>query len=376
MEYKQDCRWFSGYKPCKFKRSCVDCPNYSKPQSRIAIVSLEAMGAVLRSTCLLPPIKSHFPDSHITWITMPACKPLLAGNPYIDRIIPLSASTLTLVELMEFTHLFAVDKSAEAGALATKVKADDKRGFGVDKNGIIVPLNQEAEYQYQLGLDDELKFFINQKPETQQITESMGLPWERAEYILELNKEEQAQVKKQRHGWLSELGLPDSTPIIGYNTGCSKLFPYKKFTVSKAIDLVTEWRRNFPESPISLFGGPEDTDRQAEIKEHFVNDPFVINTPTTNGLRNGVLSMATSNLVFSGCSLGMHIAIGLKIPTIAWFGVSCIQEIDLYDRGIKIQSEVSCSPCWKKSCSMDVKCFNSVPLEKIISATSQLLKEP
>src|SRR4051812_33088228 len=81
MVYHVDCRWFSGYNPCQFKRECMDCPHYSPPTESIAILSLEAMGAVLRTTCLLPAIKRRYPQSHITWITLKNTKPLLEQNP-------------------------------------------------------------------------------------------------------------------------------------------------------------------------------------------------------------------------------------------------------------------------------------------------------
>ena len=74
--YLKDCRLFTGYKPCRYKRSCQDCPHYDPVKSRIAILSLEAMGAVLRSTCLLEPIKRKFPNSHISWFTLKASRPL------------------------------------------------------------------------------------------------------------------------------------------------------------------------------------------------------------------------------------------------------------------------------------------------------------
>src|SRR6476469_2747044 len=87
MGYKFDCRLFNGYKPCRYKRSCDACPHYDPLGERIALLSLEAMGAVLRSTCLLPAIKRTYPRSHITWITLKNTKALLDHNPYVDRIL-------------------------------------------------------------------------------------------------------------------------------------------------------------------------------------------------------------------------------------------------------------------------------------------------
>ena len=157
-------------------------------------MSLEALGAVLRSTCLLPAIKREWPGCHVTWITYPNAKALLDNNQAIDRLLVVDPTTQAVLEHLKFDVLLAVDKSIEAGALAERIQATDKRGFGLDGNGVIRPLNAEANYQYDVGLSDELKFFINQKAETQQITESMALKWQRDPYGLDLRDHEIAEV--------------------------------------------------------------------------------------------------------------------------------------------------------------------------------------
>lgn len=368
-EYHEDCRLFTGYKPCRHKRKCAGCPHYDPVRVRLAVVSLEAMGAVLRSTCLLPPLQRAFPGAHITWITLARNRPLLGDNPLIDRLITVCAESSQLLRHLEFDHIFGVDKSLAAGALVESMQAADKRGFGLSPAGVIRPLNDAAHYQYQVGLDDDLKFFTNTKPETQQLTESMGLVWERDPYVLHLTVDEVAEVARRR-----KLIAPADERIIGYNTGCSDAFPYKRFTVERAIEVVRAWRAAFPEAVVALLGGPEDTERQRAIKAAFADDARVYNTPTEDGLRSGILWMDTADLVFSGCSLGMHIAIALRKPVIAWFGVSCAQEVDLYGRGEKLEADVSCNPCWRRHCNNEPKCYDQVAPERIVAATERLLR--
>ncbi len=371
--YNTDCFWFTGYKPCQFKRPCPKCPHYKPVGKRIVIVSLDAMGAVLRSTCLLEPILRKHPDAHITWITLPGCKALLAHNPHIHRLLTVEAATLATLLFLQFDILYAVDKSIEAGALAEQIHAKEKWGFGLYPTGVIRPFSKEATYGYQIGLDDQLKFYQNQQSETQIITEAMGLEWKRDSYVLTLLAEEKAEVQRRRAQLAAALPTPPAG-FLGYNTGCSLLFSYKRFTVERAIAMIASWRKRFPSHAVVLLGGREDTERQRLMKAAFSEDPYVINTPTEEGLRSGILWMDTSDVVFSGCSLGMHIAIGLKKQVVAWFGVSCIQEIDLYDRGVKIQSPVVCSPCWKKTCDNEPKCYDVVPLLEIENAVQTCLQ--
>ena len=117
---------------------------------------------------------------------------------------------------------------------------------------------------------------------------------------------------------------------------------------------------------IVLFGGPEDTERNREIYSHFVGK--IINTPTNEGVRKGACYENIADIVITGDSFGMHLAIALKKWIIVWFGVSCWSEIELYNRGVKLYLEdLFCSPCWKKSCPYDLECIKMIDLGKIVS---------
>jgi heptosyltransferase-2 len=366
--YRTDCRFYNGYKPCKHKRLCEGCDLFEARGPHIGVISLEALGAVLRSTCLLPAIRRQFPNAVVTWITYPNAVDLLRNHPEIDQIIPFQDRNIPALNHLRFDRLFCVDKSLQAGGLSKSLNADIKLGFSIDDHGSIVPWNHEADYMYRLGLDDQLKFFTNQKPETQLTTESLGLEWKRDEYRLFLTDEEHhrsAQIRKDAR--------TNSKGIIGFNTGCSKLYPYKKFTVERSIEVVRAWRQNFPEWTVFLLGGLEDRERQHQMKQAFSSDSKVVNTPTDEGMRSGAVWIDACDLIFSGDSLGMHIAIARSKPVIAWFGLSCEQEIDLYDRGIKLKSEVSCSPCWKRSCQNEPKCYDQVKVATVIEATKALI---
>jgi ADP-heptose:LPS heptosyltransferase len=358
MQFREDCLYFNGYKPCKRGLVCKNCTEFRPEGQRIAVISLEAMGAVLRSTVLLKPILRNHPDSKITWITLPSSAPLLENNPYIHEILTYSYRTLPILQAREFDLLFAVDKSSEAGALAELIRAKEKRGFGLSSTGKIRPLSHHAGYAYQVGLNDELKFYLNQKPETQMTTEAMGLKWQRDPYVLEFTESEKKLVEER----VSTVRKLATGPIIGFNTGCSELFPYKKL------------RNELPNSPILLLGGGrQDTLRQIHMKEAFAQDPMVINTPSEDGLREGIIWLDIADLVISGCTLGLHMAIARAKLIVAWFTVSCSQEIDLYDKGRKVKTVVGCAPCWRKGCNKEEKCYDHVSLDEIVDSCKRLI---
>lgn len=362
-----DCKHFTGYKPCSPGTACYKkCVDPQPAGKKILIVNLDAMGAVVQTTAMLPAIKRKYPNSHISWITLKNAVRLLDNNPFLDAVYVWEPENWMILQQMEFDIVYQTDKTKRSCAFGNTLKAKEKIGFGLNKNGKIVPLNKEAEYSYILGLDDELKFRKNTVFGTQILQESMKLKYQRDEYVVELSEEEKRyceQYKKENHIQSGDL-------IVGFNTGCSYLYENKKMTIDQHVSLINAMHK-IPDVQLVLVGGPEDTERNAELVRR-VGDK-VHSTPTTEGVRRGICYENICDVIITGDSFGMHVAIGLKKYVIAWFGLSCWNEIDLYDRGIKLIPEgLFCAPCWKKQCPYNLECIQMIDLERITAEVKRL----
>lgn len=355
------CKRFSGYKPCFPDHNCWEdgCKDNIPVGKKILIINLDAMGDVLMTTAQLPSIKRKYPDSTIYWITLKNAAPLLLNNPLIDHVYNFDASSLLILQQMKFDYVMNVDKSQQSCALLNSTNAQRKLGFGLNENGKIIPVNEGANYNYKLGMDDHFKFKINQRTGQDYLAETFELDFKRDEYILELTQDEKDFIEKYK----KKVGIRKKDKLIGFNTGCSELYPNKKMTVEQHIYLIRKLLKK--KYKIILLGGPEDTTRNKEIYSHF--NGKIINSPTTEGLRRGICYESIPDIIVTGDSLGMHIAIGLKKYVIVWFGVSCWTEIDLYERGVKLfQEDLFCSPCWKKQCPYNLECIKMIDLDRII----------
>jgi heptosyltransferase-2 len=339
-----DCRLFSGYKPCVPNKLCEGCRDRIPMGTRILLINLDALGTVLATTAQLPAIKRRYPDSHLTWITRKSALPLLENNPYIDHLVEWNDENRMILLQQKFELALNADKSRPAAAFTNAVNAATKRGFGLNENGAIVPLNAGAEYGFRLGVDDHFKFRVNQRSGNDILAEAWEVDYRRDEYVLQLNPQELAEGAR----WRRELGLEHAPLIIGFNTGCSELFTLKKLELETQAQAIRQIAVEMPAAKIILLGGREDTERNQRLVE--LTDGVAIPTPTTLGLRRGIILENLADLIVSGDSLGMHLAIALKKYVVAWFGLSCAAEIDLYDRGIKIIRDLHCAPCWKKVC--------------------------
>lgn len=362
------CKKFTGYKPCISYKNCLEngCQMENSKTitgKKILIISLDALGNVLLNTSILPALKDKYPESTIYWITMKSAKPILHNNPFIDHIYIWEDEQRMILKNIEFDVLLNSDKSMYACAFANEVNAKEKYGFLLNTDGKIIPANKEAMYNYRMGIDDELKFRMNKKSGSEIIYETFALNFKRSEYVFNFTEAENEFIENYKE----QIKYDRKKIYVGFNTGCSNLFPNKKMTVEQHIELINDLG-NYDDFKLLLLGGNEDTERNLKIYENVSKDiqKNIIYTPTNSGIRNGACFMNICDLVISGDSFGMHLAIALKKYVIAWFGLSCWSEIDLFNRGEKLIPEgLFCAPCWNKKCPYDLECVKMIDLKKI-----------
>jgi len=108
-----------------------------KPDRRILVVRLGAMGDIIHALPAVANLKSSFPNSRVTWVVAPQWAPLLEGNPFVDRIILFERGSVANLlhshrELTREAFDFAVDfQGLIKSALIAKAARPD-RIFGFD----------------------------------------------------------------------------------------------------------------------------------------------------------------------------------------------------------------------------------------------------
>ncbi len=360
------CRKCTGYKPCPSQ-----CDPRDQISERILFVHLGAIGATLRSTALLAAIRRKHPQAHLTWVTETPSARLLAGHPNVDEILELNFNNYLLLQANEWQAAYVVDKSQRAAGLVKSLKIASTFGFITNHHGLIVPANPHAAELYELGLSNQKKFFTNQKTEQQLTHEALDLgPFNNDEYDLPLSAEEMEIAFAKRRAW-----SPQGQTLIGINVGCSAHLPHKKLSLSASMGLLislmnrlqSQCRELRNVNLVLLGGGVEDEALCRNLRAEMASVPLfsemgvaIIQSDTLKGLRDGLTSVAAVDLVITGDSLGMHMAISQKKWVVAWFGPSCEQEIDLYGRGEKIVTSAPCSPCWKRFCDREVMCYDQL----------------
>jgi heptosyltransferase-2 len=331
----------------------------------ILIIKLSSIGDVLRTTPLLYGLKAKYGDSYITWLTNPDSLTILEGNNFIDRLLIYNLDSVIRIQVEEFDIVVNLDKEKGAASLAETVKAKEKFGYGLSKEGNLYPLNKEAEYGFMLGLSDELKFRTNRKSYQEIIFETAGLTFNKEEYIINLDNS-QDNFKKS---FLEKYALYDYDIKIGLNTGCGSVFPFKKWSVSGFIELIDILVSKL-NAKILLLGGRNEEVCNKEILKKVSTKVF--NTGCSNNLKEFISIIDCCDFVVSADTLAMHLAIALKKKVVALFGPTCAQEVDLYGRGIKIISSKKCAPCYKKDCFEENTCMDLISAEEVFNAVQKL----
>ncbi len=363
---KYDCRYFIGEKPCKYKRLCEGCPEYSPMGFKILIIKLGAMGDVLRTTPILEALKKNYSVCHITWLVDEKSYELLKNNPNIDKILIYNQDSILKLQIERFDLLINLEKIELAIALAELIKAGEKRGFGMSPSGTLRPLNPESLYALNLGIDDNLKFFKNKKSYQQIIFEAIKFQYKREEYCLHLSREDINYAEYL----LTDCGMALNKKTVGICPGAGHIFANKAWLVTGYIELIDRLLENF-NIQILLIGGEREKELNDNIRKKLKNK--IADMGSNHSLSRFMAIIDRCDVLVSGDTLPMHIAIALKKKTLAIFGPTCHQEIDLYGRGDNIITKIECAPCYKSSCDITDNCMEAIPVDEVYQKAAKLI---
>lgn len=366
VDISYDCKYFVGEKPCRYKHECGGCKKYSPMGMRICIIKFGARGDVLRTTPLLYALKKKYDPCYITWVTDIKAIDILKENPLIDKVLPYTPSTILNFQVVAFDILINLDKAVEACALASITKAADKFGFGLNQYGTICPLNKKAEYAFRLGISNELKFFKNTNTYQEIIFDVCGLKYNNEPYIINIPKDDYSYAQSV----FRKNGINKKRLTIGLNTGSGAVFKTKRWTTSGFATLSDMLSEKLGACVI-LLGGADETERNSQIYNLTRIKP--VNIGTDHSLARFAAIISLCDLLVTGDTLALHLAIGLKVSTVAIFTSTCAQELDLYTRGAKLIPPVSCAPCYKGYCK-EMKCAKSIKPVSVFDACLKIIK--
>jgi heptosyltransferase-2 len=345
-----DCRHFRGDIPCKPHKSegvhCAECTYYEPVRERILLIKLGAVGDVIRTTPLLRRLRLVYPQSEITWLTLtPEVVPDV-----VDRILGFELPNIVSLLSDQFDLLINLDKDREAIALAEKISAKRKEGFGMEPGtGKCIPLNERAFHKWMTGLFDDFNK-NNTKSYPEEIFEICGFEFKGEKYILDV----------ENHVW----SISEPRPLIGLNTGCGGRWTTRLWPDERWIQLIRLLKTSG--KGVLLLGGTQEHEKNLLFAS--VSGAAYLGTFP---LRQFVSLMSQCDIVVTGVTMAMHIAIGLGKKLILFNNIFNRNEFELYGLGEILEPPVDCKGCFKRACEQN--CMSLIEPAEVCSAIQRLV---
>ena len=367
-----DCVHFAGDRPCAPHKTdgavCV-CEHYRRRGAHILIVKLDAMGDVLRTTCVLPGLHAHHPECQIVWLTRPESVALFNHNPYVSRVLALgSDECLRYLLTQRFDLVVNLDPGAVSCELAALAKAQDVVGFVLGDDGAVRATNDPALAWLEMGLFDPLKR-ANEATYQSIIGEIVGVPPASLAYVFNLTDDE----RRSGHERLRSLGLRDGVASVGINPGAGGRWPLKQWRLDGYAELISKLHHTYGgRLQMVLLGGPGEREALAVLRS--LTDVPLIDSGCDNPVRLFSALVAQCDVIVLGDTLALHLALALGRRVVVLFGPTSHAEIELFGLGEKIYPDMPCLSCYRQRCDVVPNCMQRLGADVVFAAVARQLE--
>jgi heptosyltransferase-2 len=359
---KSDCRHFRGDIPCKPHKHegvhCVEengsvCPHYDQIVEHILIIKLGATGDVIRTTPLLTALKADHLKARIYWLTKsPEIVPGI-----VDIVLDVTIESIVYLRSLRFDTIINLDKDREACALASQLQTQDRKGF-ILRNGVPAPANNAAVPKFMTGLFDDVNK-ANTKSYLEEIFEICGYTFKGERYILE-------NPSAGKHRW----NLNRKKKIVGLNTGCGGRWTSRLWADKNWAALASTLKKKGYE--VVLLGGEQ---------EHKKNNNLAKRTGVKYlghfDLSTFIDLMNQCDLIVTGVTMAMHLAIGLQKKIVLFNNIFNPREFELYGFGEILQPEKPCTCFFQPICTNPkYRCMDTLAPARVADVCVRLLGKP
>lgn len=375
--YRTDCLHFQWDRPCTWhkrdSRECPGCDRYTPVGPMILIVKLAALGDVLRTTCLLEPLHRAYQDPFITWVTLPEAVPLLENNPLIQEVW--STDTLGYLRLRSrpFDLVLSPDSHPDSAMLASLPRAREKRGFIWDQDSNRILLQGEGDQRlFDLSHKDRLKK-ANQRTYQELILDVCGLGSNGfGRIIFQPRPQELASARRLLS--IEQEGNPPRRRLnLAFVTGAGERWEKKAWIPEYYVHLARWFLAQEPEAHIFLLGGNSEDHTNSAIMRGVADSARLSKINTAASLRIFGAVFHFMDLVVTGDTLGLHLALAAGKRVVCLVGPTSGPELELYGLGRTIVSPIDCACCYQTSCTVKPSCMELITPELVLAEARRQL---
>ncbi len=340
---------------------CLSCTTFSPVGDELLIIKLGSMGDVLRTAALLPDIVAAYDRPAVTWVTRSESVPLLAKNPYVDRIVP-SEKALAALLARSFTAVYTFDADEEAVSLSSLANAEKRFGYRPGSRGLTIGIEPPGDDTlFSIGLSDAAKR-ANQRTCLDLLAAASALRYGGHRPFLSIDGETRRSVRR-------ELALLPN-PTIALNVDASGRWERKTWTVNNVVKLTH--RLHSEGFGAVLLGDAQSLAGRSAIAGRY--DDAVLAFDSNGDVERLCAAIDAISLLVTPDTLAMHIAWAVGTPVVALFGPTSAPEINLAAEDRKLVADVPCIACYKARCDIEPNCMESISAERVFGAIKSRLE--
>lgn len=331
-----------------------------KNPKKILLVKPSSLGDVVHSLPFLNAIKDNFPNAEIHWVIAKGLEGLLETHPMVKKLWIIKKDQWKNIKnidetILEIKNLFGGLRKEEyditidlqgllrSGLLTYAAKSPVRIGFKEAREGSRLFYTHKIEGGREVhAVDRYLK-----------IASSIGCKTEDVSFPMPLIKESD-YVKKLK----KDAG--DYAVIVPGARWKTKIWPAERFGQLAAMLNIRSL----------LIGGQADTDLADKVGT--LSSGMAWSLAGKTDLNDLISLMRGARYVITNDTGPMHIAAALGVQVVAIFGPTNPVRTGPYGKSnIIVTAEVSCAPCYRKSCR-GMQCMDDVSVEKVYGAVMSI----
>lgn len=337
----------------------------------ILIIKLSAIGDVIHALPVSYAIKETYPDARVTWVVEPPALNILEDNPYIDEIIIFEKKKFK-ESLSGFLENFSpFRRKLKEGHFDIAL---DLQGLG--KSAAIAYFSG-AKKRYGTCNMREMSNFIS-KPVIGEhknghiveryldVTRAIGCRVNDVVFPVAISEKDERIAKDT----IKKYGVSDGASYAVLAVGAN--WPNKRWPVSYYADLA-DWLFGQQIIPVFVGGGALDENLISEITRKAQIPPVSIVGKTT--LKQLAAVIKNSQFVIGGDTGPVHLAAGLKVPTIMMMGPTDANRNGPYGQSENaIEVNRPCRWCWKRACPKGLDCLSAISVDMVKNKIRAMIK--
>ena len=319
---------------------------------KILVFSFSFIGDAVLSTAVIQPLRSHFPNTHITFLVGPNAFDLFANDPQPDA---------TLV----------YDNRGEHAGLKGRLKListlrSEDYDLVVNLRDSFVARCIGAEHWGMVRGDRERHAVVRYL----EVLSRHGVDITDANPRLQLTEAEQANASR----FLADAGIESERILIGIHPGGNWI--YKLWNAEKYAELANALSSE-KDVTILLFAGPNERELQGQVAGIMDTSPILVET---GNLREVAALIAACDVYIGNDTGPMHIAAAVRTPVVALFGSTNHVRSGPYGEQhtvVRSRRDLGCNPCHPGrhpggcgagSCAV----IDGITVEQVIEAVSTM----